>query len=217
MLNGWRNIYAIVRQEWLFLLGISVGFALCYYGVLLALMMIKFQQLPNYYTLYDWPQNVALIIDSTPSLSDMVMIIKAEWLLEVGFMNYEFGMGIAEWSLYVSPAKVLATLFLGALLALLFLLARRAAVCAAKKKSGVLAGGIGAVLASLSLMSLSWVVCCATPTWIVGLAILGLSVSTSLWLEPAGVWLNLVGFSALAIAIFALARTSRPFPGSQQS
>lgn len=126
--------------------------------------------------------------------------------MEVGFMNYEFGMGIAEWSLFVSPAKALATLLLGATLTLLLIMVRSTSVCTPAKRSTAIAGGIGAAFALVSLMSLSWVVCCATPTWIVGLAILGLGVSTSIWLEPAGIYLNLVGFSMLFVAVLMLGR-----------
>ncbi|HSX84886.1 MAG TPA: hypothetical protein VLE50_05740 [Cellvibrio sp.] len=204
----YRDIYQTVNDHWLFLLATSVGFTLFYYAGLLLLMMLKFREFPNYFTVYDWTENVAHIVKSTPSVADTIMIIKAEWLLEIGYMNYEFGLGIAEWSLYISPAKAIAVMLLGMLLALLLMLARSVAACTSAKKSTVFVGGIGALLASLSLMSLSWVVCCATPTWIVGLAILGLGVSTSLWLEPAGIWLNLIGFMALSLAIVTLARTS---------
>jgi hypothetical protein len=49
---------------------------------------------------------------------------------------------------------------------------------------------------------MSWVVCCATPTWVVGLAIMGLGVSTSLSIEPVGFWLNALGFILMIIALF---------------
>lgn len=209
MAASWRNIAKSLSQYWLLLILAGVGFALAYYGILLLLMMVKFGQIPNYFTLYDWPKNVMRIIDSTPSFVDMLMIINGEWLMEVGFMNYEFGMGIAEWSLFVSPTKALATMLLGSTLALLIIVARAASVCTRTKRSTAIAGGVGATLASVSLMSLSWVVCCATPTWIVGLAHLGLGVSTSIWLEPAGIYLNLIGFSMLFMAVLVLGRSYR--------
>ena len=215
MLRRYRSIHKAIREHWMLLIAGSITFALLYYAGLLLLMMLKFRETPNYFNLYDWAENVMLIIKSTPSITDTIMIIKAEWLLEVGYMNYEFGLGIAEWSLYISPVKVVAVMLLGALLVLLWLLARRS-TCTSVKKSTVFVGGVGAGLASLSLMSLSWVVCCATPTWIVGLAILGLGVSTSLWLEPAGVWLNLAGFSALLTAVLVLGGASYRPQGSHQ-
>lgn len=199
------EIYDILRARWPMLLAAGLAFAVFYYTALLLIMIIKFRQLPNYFVPYDWPANVLLIIQSTPSVTDTLAIIKAEWLFEIGYMNYEFGLGIAEWSLFLSPFKTLAVMTLGTMLALLFILVRHSAVCSAAKKSIALAGGLGAVLMSISLMSLSWVVCCATPTWIVGLAILGLGVSTSLWLEPAGIWLNMGGFMALSMALLILA------------
>jgi hypothetical protein len=41
--------------------------------------------------------------------------------------------------------------------------------------------------------TLTWVVCCATPSWIVGLAMLGMSSSLALWLEPFGKIINVLG------------------------
>jgi hypothetical protein len=58
---------------------------------------------------------------------------------------------------------------------------------------------------ALTSITMSWVVCCATPTWVVGLAIMGLGVSTSLWLEPLGTWLSYAGFAALLVGVFVAA------------
>jgi hypothetical protein len=49
---------------------------------------------------------------------------------------------------------------------------------------------------------MSWVVCCATPTWVVGLAMLGLGVSTSLSIEPVGFWFNAFGFILMVVALY---------------
>jgi hypothetical protein len=38
---------------------------------------------------------------------------------------------------------------------------------------------------------------------------MGLGVSTSLWLEPMGVWVNLLGFGVLLIAILSAAERNR--------
>lgn len=214
-----KYISQLALNEWRFVVGISVGFMVLYYSVLLSALLIKFQQMPNYHTWYDWPANVQRIVESTPSTRDTLMIIKNEWLLEIGFMNYDFGMGISEWSLFISPFKAAAVAILGAMLALLYLVTKgRVPFCQvpinrpALRTGGLFAGGMGATLVSLSLISLSWVVCCATPTWVVGLAILGLGVSAALWLEPIGIWLNVSGFILLAGSLFFLARSAEQQP-----
>ena len=73
------------------------------------------------------------------------------------------------------------------------------------------AAGIGSALVALSNLTMSWVVCCSTPSWVVGLAMMGLGVSTSLALEPYGFWLNAGGFLLLGGSVFwiAAAQTRR--------
>lgn len=204
MFKRMRLIARLAVAHWLFVLALSVGFTLLYYTLQMGAMIVKFEQWPNYSTVYDWPTNVMRIIDSTPSLRDTVLIIKEEWLIEVGYMNYEYGIGISQWSLYLSPVKVLSVFGLGVMIALLLLLARLRSTGGGTAGCAI-TGGIGATAASVSLMSLSWVVCCATPSWVVGLAILGLSASTALWLAPIGIWLNVLGFTTLAVTVWVLA------------
>lgn len=184
--------------------GITLGVTVGYYVMLLGGLIARFQHLPNYAKGYDWLANVANIIASTPSIRDMLTIIVDEWVLEVGFMNYDFGRGIAEWSLFLAPAKIVVVMALGALLATHFVLLRaKNRVCSATISRAARAStGIGAACVALTSMTLSWVVCCATPTWVVGLTILGLGASTSLWLEPLGTWLSYVGFVALLLGVF---------------
>jgi len=58
----------------------------------------------------------------------------------------------------------------------------------------------------MSSATLSWVVCCATPTWVVSLAMLGMSASLALWLEPLGDFITISGFLLLAGCVLYLAR-----------
>lgn len=189
-------------------LGISFGVLLAYYLFLMAALIVRFENLPNYVVTYDWFGNVAEIVRATPAVSDMGPIILDEWLLEIGYMNRSFGNGISEWSLFLLPHKLLIVLLLGALIAtnVVLLLERRACRTATATPAGA-ATGIGALLVGLSSATMSWVVCCSTPTWVVGLAMLGLGVSTSLWLEPLGGWLTGLGFATLAVTTVALARS----------
>jgi hypothetical protein len=175
-------------------LGLSVAFALCYYLILMAALIIRFENFPNYLNAFDWRFNVQRIWVSTPSLLDTLSIIRDEWLFEIGFMNYAYGTGISEWSLFIAPAKVLTVLLLGAAVTANFLLLR-----------ATVAAGLGTTFVSLASITMSWVVCCSTPTWVVGLAMMGLGVSTSLWLEPIGIWVNTLGYVFLLVAMFIAA------------
>lgn len=193
--------------------GITVGVTLGYYLVLMGGLITRFQHLPNYVKGYDWVSNVVNIMMSTPSIRDALTIIVDEWVLEIGFMNYDFGLGISEWSLVLAPAKIAGVMALGALLATHYLLLRaknRVGSCSMTRASSA-ASGVGATCVALASMTLSWVVCCATPTWVVGLAIMGFGASTSLWLEPVGAWLSYAGFAALLVGVFmAAGPTSSP-------
>ena len=169
-------------------------------------LVARFQAWPNYAVTYDWLGNVAEIIRATPSLSDIGAIIAQEWLFEVGRMNYDFGNGISEWSLNINPAKVLVVCLLGGLVATLTtLVAGRRAQCSSTRLGGAgAAGGLGAALVAMTNVTLAWVVCCATPSWVVGLAILGLGVSSSLWLEQFGWWIEYAGFVLLLASLYVL-------------
>jgi hypothetical protein len=178
-----------------------------YYVALMIALIVRFQRLPNYANLYDWIFSIQHIWQSTPSSIDALTIMKDEWLLEVGFMNYDFGFGISEWSLFIAPFKVLGIMVLSGVIAANYLLLRNAGgSCSSVKTRFVsVTTGFGATFVSLASITMSWVVCCSTPTWIVGLAIMGLGVSTSLWLEPVGIWVTIFGYGFLLISLFLAA------------
>ena len=178
-----------------------------YYVALMIALIVRFQRLPNYANLYDWIFSIQHIWQSTPSSIDALTIMKDEWLLEVGFMNYDFGFGISEWSLFIAPFKVLGIMVLSGVIATNYLLLRNAghSCSSAKTRFVSLTTGFGATFVSLASITMSWVVCCSTPTWIVGLAIMGLGVSTSLWLEPVGIWVNIFGYGFLLVSLFLAA------------
>ena len=188
-------------------LSLTVAFAVFYYLLLMAALIIRFESLPNYLNAYDWSFNIRRIWLSTPSILDSVTIMKDEWLFEVGFMNYDYGKGISEWSLFIAPFKVFGVLLLtAAVTANLLLLRGRNRVCSVDAvRSASMAAGLGTTLVSLASITMSWVVCCSTPTWVVGLAMMGLGVSTSLWLEPIGIWVNILGYFFLIVAIYIAA------------
>ena len=200
---------AISRHRWLWLT-IVAAFPLLYHVLMLLALVTRFAALPNYYVVYDWPGNVAEIIRSTPAVSDMLPIVRDEWLFEVGRMNYDYGNGISEWSMSLIPAKLLIVMCAGALVAstivLLLPTVRRCTLGQAGSTGAVT--GLGAGLVGLSSLTMTWVVCCATPSWIVGLAMLGVSVSTATWLESFGPWLNALGFALLLAGVVWLAARS---------
>lgn len=190
----------------------TLGFGCLYYLGLLLSLIIRFQNFPNYLSLFDWFDNVGVILASTPSWRDALAIIREEWLLEVGFMNYDFGTGISEWSLVLLPFNMFGVFALGASLATIHLLLRkRNRVCSSRAgQSARAVGGLGAGFVALASISMYWVVCCSTPTWVVGLAMMGLvGVSTALWLEPLGLWIGVAGFSLMLLAVYLAAGSDR--------
>ncbi|MGX1500135.1 hypothetical protein ACSSV1_005200 [Labrenzia sp. MBR-25] len=188
---------------WLML---SVGLAAGYYALLMAALIVRFGTLPNYITFYNWPASVWKIFRSTPSFSDVPPIVAQEYLIEIGYMNYDFGHGISEWALNILPYKVFQVLVLTALLAANIVLLRSRRNCSTGKrlKMGA-ASGLGAGFVALTSATMSWVVCCATPSWIVGLSMLGLSVSASFWIEPVGPYLSAAGYLILAVTMLVIA------------
>jgi hypothetical protein len=188
-------------------------FALVFQVFMMVALIVRFQALPNYVTLYDWLGNVAWIIQSTPSWRDMMPIIWEEWLIEIGRMNYDYGTGISEWSLNVVPSRLLVLFALGAMVSLCLSLLKRESCDGSARTTLRATTGLGAILVAMTNATMSWVVCCATPSWVVGLAMLGLGVSTSLALETMGPWLSGAGFGLLFALILYLAwRKSRPAP-----
>ncbi|MDA9919536.1 hypothetical protein N9D72_04560 [Porticoccaceae bacterium] len=205
----WQNLTA-----WL---SLAVVFSVLYYLALMMALIVRFEGLPNYLNFHEWAFNIERIWLSTPSWFDSLVIMKDEWLLEIGFMNYDYGTGISEWSLFIAPAKVLGVLLLGILLSANYLLLRNGnRVCSPRATRGAsVVTGLGATLVSLASITMSWVVCCSTPTWVVGLAMMGLGVSTSLWLEPIGIWVNIAGYLFLIASLYIAASRATADPQYQ--
>jgi hypothetical protein len=210
---------AISRQRGLFL-SITVGFTTLFYVMLLAVMIVRFGDLPNYVTAYDWFSGVARIVASTGSVSDMLPIILNEWLIEIGYMNYAYGRGVSEWSLLIIPHKLAIVTVIGAMVGLNF------ALVADQVPSGTplqqtlrsircgLMTSVGALCASLTGITLFWVVCHSSPSWVVSLAILGVEVSTSLALEPVGPVISAAGLATLALSALLVVRDGQNAPES---
>ena len=172
----------------------------------LVILMLRFQAFPNYLVVHDWLGNIARIVRKTPSVTDMVSIMLDEWLIEIGSISFDYGRGIAEWSFVVIPAKagvLLVVALLLATIAVLLLALRR--TCALPMRLAASFGALGgAAMAAMASMTITWVVCCAAPTWIVGLAVLGVSVATAFALQPIGGWLTALGIGMLCMIVLAL-------------
>jgi len=189
-----------IRQDWRRMILTGVLFAVLFQVLMLVALIVRFQAWPNYIVGYDWIANVIHIVRSTPSWRDIPPIVNQEWLIEIGRMNYDYGMGISEWSLNVVPVRMAVLFVLGALVALCGALLQRDHCASGGTGTGTTlraTTGLGTVLVAMTNATMSWVVCCAAPSWVVGLAMLGLGVSTSLALETMGPALNLAGFGLL--------------------
>jgi hypothetical protein len=199
------TLWADIRANWKTMVVHGLVFALMFQVIMLLALIVRFQDLPNYVTFYDWFGSAAHIIQSTPSMRDAAHIIWEEWLIEIGFMNYDYGMGISEWSLNVLPSRLFMLFVLGATVSLCLALVRRDNCDAGTSTAMRATTGVGALLVAMTNATMSWVVCCATPSWVVGLAMLGLGVSTSLALETMGPVLTSLGSGTLAFLIVILA------------
>jgi hypothetical protein len=111
-----------------YVMAFALGFPIAFYLLLLAAVVIQYGHLPNYLTPYNWISNLLRIIAGTRSVADMVPIMLDEWLLETGYMDFDYGHGIADWSLSIIPHKLAILALAGALIGLNIglLLGRRA-------------------------------------------------------------------------------------------
>ena len=193
-------------------------FPIAFYLVLLGLLAVRFGHLPNYVVAFDWPNNVMHIVASTGSISRHGSRSSMnEWLLEIGYMNYDYGRGVSEWSLADHSAQGRDRALIGALIGFNFILliatqapARHydAAVAAVHPLTGLMTA-LGALCASLTCITLYWVMCHSGPTWVVSLAILGIDVSTAYALEPIGPTVSLAGVALLGASILLIVRDGK--------
>lgn len=205
MIDAIKIIQEELKANWKRLLFVGFLFALAFQAFMLLALIVRFQNIPNYVHFYDWIGNVSHIVQSTPSWADIGSIVVEEWLVEIGYMNYEYGMGLSIWSLNILPSRIIVLTIMGGLVALCFRLLRRQPCSTSTQKSSFAALSGGSILVVMTNATMSWVVCCATPSWVVGLAMLGLGVSTSLALESMGPVLSIGGFSLLLFTCLLLA------------
>lgn len=202
----WRALFeGIHARLWLWI-GLAAGFIAGYHALLLGMMVARFGHWPNFVKSYDVYEASRFIIAGTPSWRDALSILLAEPLLDVGYLSPQWR--IAEWSLMILPQQFAQVMLLGFLVATfaVLLFAPRPAQCPAAPRGWWIAATVGVGLSGMASATLFWVVCCATPTWVVALAMLGMSVSLASALEPAGLVLTASGFGLLGGAIAARLR-----------
>lgn len=206
----------IVESKGLWL-SLTVGFVVAYYVLQLGGVWVGLGQAPNYIVWYDYFGNIRQIFDGTPSWSDAITIAQDEWLIEAGHMNYDFGKGVALWSLNVQPPRILQVLVAGALMATIVVLLRgpRTAKISRAANAGVVAAALlGIFCVSISNATLSWVVACLSPSWIATLHMIGMDGDLVNALEPYGGPLTIAGFCLLAASLagLSIARVNRAGP-----
>jgi hypothetical protein len=213
------TVIGVKRWRWL-IIGFALGFPVVFYLLLLSIPVFRYGHLPNYVTAYDWITNVERIIRSTGSIRDMLPIILNEWLLEIGYMDMDYGHGIAEWSLSLVPHKIALVSLTGALIGLnLGLMLDRPEVgsttqeCLRSGSSGALTG-VGALIAGLTNATLFSIACCSTPSWVGSLSILGVETSSVFALEPYGPLGSALGLAMLVVSALWLARDGRKGNGA---
>lgn len=204
------------------ILGFALGFPVLFYLTLLAVLTLRYSHLPNYFTFYNWPANVWRIIVSTHSVADMIPIIGNEWLFETGYINYDYGPGVAEWSLSLVPHKLFLLFVTGALIGLNMVLLLERNMGTALQQSlracsaGLLvsAGAFGTAVTNTSVFSVAH---CATPTWIGSLAVFGFDSYDLFAIEPYGVVIGATGLGTLAFCALVVAQGALHSPASISS
>lgn len=192
-----------MARYWGRLLGVTIGFTVVYYTLLLLFTMVRFGEIPNYVEFYDIFHIYAQIWAGTPSIVDMLPIVVAEPWFETGYKNPLY-YGVATWSYMLIPPKMLLVLLFGLLLGLFTVLLAyaRSLGCAPRDTRKLVAGaGFGSTMIALTSATLTWVVCCATPSWVVALSMLGMSASLALFIEPLGQVMTLAGLGIMAVII----------------
>lgn len=213
MLKAFRLIGNEIRSRGVRYLVFGAAFAVLFQLLMLIALIVRFQAFPNYIEFYDWFGNAVHIAQSTPSWSDVLSIVWEEWLIEIGQMTHEYGAGLSVWSLNVVPSRLIVLTGMGFLAALCWGLHSRNPSDSIGQRCGLASLGSGAIMVAMTNATMSWVVCCATPSWVVGLAMLGLGVSTSLALESLGPALSIGGFALLAMAcLFVAWNRSKAIP-----
>lgn len=203
-------LFNAVRAHRALWLALALGFVAAYHALLLAAMIVRFGHAPNFIKIYDVVEGYRLTFTGTPSLRDAVGIALTEPWLDVGYLSPQWN--IAEWSIMILPPQFALVTLVGCLVATFGVVqyAVRTTRCGHALAAPVLAATLGTGLAGVANATLFWVVCCASPTWIVGLAMLGVSVSVAFMLEPIGPLLTAAGLALLVWSTVAPLRSLAP-------
>ena len=201
-----------IKQHWLVFTGVSVGFVVLYYTFLMLLTILKFQEIPNYLIFHPIFHIYHEIIQGTPSWQDILMIAKDEAWLETGFKDPNY-YGLATWSYMLIPPKMFMVLIMGLLLGVfaVLMLTSRKYGCAMKQGKKLYAtAGVSTTFVSLTSATLTWVVCCATPSWVVALTMLGMNTTMALLQKPFGVVLMSIGLGLMLLVVLLQLKNLSP-------
>ncbi|MEJ2508734.1 MAG: hypothetical protein P8009_04490 [Gammaproteobacteria bacterium] len=205
-MTNWMAIpFQTIRREWVLWSALFLAGTVLYYAGLLLVMTFRFDQVPNYAVFYHFIDSYSTIWRSTPSATDALHIMTQEPLFETGFRSPSFG--IAEWTLTIvlpNLIQVMAVSALGATFAVLMRESRRLACRANHADKAAL--GIGAGIMAMCSASLTWVVCCASPSWYVALTIMGVSLSVAQAIGAYYTPMILLGMGLFIVAIVLQAR-----------
>ena len=178
-------------------LALAAGFLVGYHLLLALVVLLRFEAWPNYFHVHALAENFVLILRGTPSWIDAIGIAIQEPWLEFGYANPDY-YGIAEWSYMILPSRLLMVVLASVLLAVAWQDTRQGSAPYPARSLNL----TGAMLLGLGCASLTWVVCCAYPSWIVLLAILGLDTALALRLEPLGLAFVLGGLGLQIGALY---------------
>lgn len=197
-------ISTIRRHPWAFSVTF-LGFLLGYHALLALMVILRFDGMPNYFSYHEVMKNLGLIMEGTGNWNDRLSLFYQEPWLEFGYANPDY-YGIAEWSYMIMPSRLILVALTALALGLSVALWRDARNRTGNQCLAISSGG--ALMLGLGTASLTWVVCCATPSWVVLLAMLGMGTNLALALEPWGMALVLAGLVLQLLVVVYLARSA---------
>lgn len=194
-----RTIGRAIAERPLVWAALSAGLLALYYLVLFGSLLLRFGVLPNYVVWHDVAGNFGNILAGAASWPDRLTLLADEPWFETGYRNPDY-YNLAEWSFLLMPGRLLVMPLVAAMLASFMLLRLENPACAQRRPVQA-AAGLGAAMLGVASASLYWVVCCGAPSWIAFLAVLGLSTSAALAIEPYGIAVAAFGFALLGGAL----------------
>ena len=173
-----------------------------YQALILAILVAGLGGVPNYIRLYPAWENARRIVRLTPSVTDAIVLVGREPIIEYGRRHPVFG--IAVWSFELTWSSLLFFVSFSALVGLYLGMGGLAA------RWGTVGSLSGAGIVGLLGASVSSLTHCGLGSFGVLLAVSGVSATTLQWFQGLEPVLIPAGYALIVLAIVARARALAP-------